>query len=346
MEDRILGMMNSIIFSWDWTAPDWPEIIVSAVISLISAVLIALITSVVLNRILANDRAVGKSLREYGINAIHINNGKLSSKARHILFGEYDHPAPKEVDLCFISGFGFFHDYKEKIQSIVERGTVVKVLLGKPEGKFSYLKEGDIFSKKEECLHTEEEKEKSEDTALKMTDYYYPLIRKDKIDKSRYSFLEINYAMLLYGKLKVIFNKETLDGISEESIRREIKGIILEKSGDHIYQIITVINLINSINEELKDKDIQPIEVHYYKNEYRMPITLATVNPSDKKNKGTCSYLWTNFNSPVVETTESINVFCSKKESANNRGKLYINDIKEYFDYLYDKSGMSPTEDK
>ena len=70
-----------------------------------------------------------------------------------------------------------------------------------------------------------------------------------------------------------------------------------------------------------------------------MPVTLATINPSDKKNKGTCSYLWTNFNSPVVETTESINAFCSKKESDNNRGKLYINGIKEYFDYLYDKSG-------
>ena len=69
MADRILGMMNPIIFSWDWTAPDWTEIIVSAVISLINAILIALITSVVLNRILANDRAVGKSLREYGINA-------------------------------------------------------------------------------------------------------------------------------------------------------------------------------------------------------------------------------------------------------------------------------------
>jgi len=65
---------------------------------------------------------------------------------------------------------------------------------------------------------------------------------------------------------------------------------------------------------------------------------MATVDPKEKHNKGICSYLWTNFNSQVVETTDSINIFCSKEESNTQSWKFYIKDVKALFDHLFNKS--------
>lgn len=299
----------------DFTQINLAENLIDIIFAVIQAIIIALVTGHVLNKIFLKERNMGKNLRECGIERVSASKGTLTARDREKLFGLNGNPVPTEVCLCFITGNAFFRDFQEQkhyIQDLTKQGCKVKVLLANPWN-------GEISSKSDETGIIKEELDS-------VTDYYYKIHSENLLATS---FLEREYDMLISP---ILIEK------TKDEAKAELKKL-LEKESDHNGQVKKVFALLREARKHSANGG--DIELHYYTDEYQMPIILAKYNATPKKESKVM--LWTNINAPIKETRESINVYAVKNI---NKKKDFVIDVENSFYYLcrkYPKNVLDET---
>ena len=289
---------------------DWADKSVGLIIGVVQAVIIAFITGKLINKAFIKQKSIGSKLSTYGIDKVSIHAGTLRKNDVNVLFGLHGHPCPIEVKLCFITGNAFFRDYQKNLEHLVENGTKIKVLLGDPnDAQFSkYYAESLSLDK-----HLDE-----------ITDYYMSVYDGNVQPKT---FLEREFIMLSYNKLKAFMGLPDRD-----NFRQELRSLI-SKNGDEVYQVFKAAKRLEEINTHACNGG--GIEVHYYNDEYQMPIIMAKyLGQNQKKEKSFGkTLLWTNMNAPIKETSESVNIHCVRKEDEE---APYVDDTELSFDYLFE----------
>ena len=145
--------------------------------------------------------------------------------------------------------------------------------------------------------------EQTQKLLKKMTEYYANAYLNRSPLKS---FLERETLMLAHENLADAANER-------EAVMKKLEETVLQKDGEFV-------------------GDGGEISLHYYCDEYQMPIIMAKY-PAEKK-KEPKTLLWTNMNAPIRETKDSINLYC---EATETKHSLYINDVQKSFDYLYNR---------
>lgn len=289
---------------------NWKEILTNETIDLVFAIIqsliIAFVTSYIINRAFIKQKKLGKNLNSYGIDRVSLGKGTLNESDRCKLFGLYDQPVPKEVSLCFLTGINFFEDYYDYIKGIVERGTVVRVLLQNPVKTHLF------------ALYDAEQKKYKDIDAV--AEYYYKLYANDAEAVENGVFSETSFLMLTEDRFKKLLARK-------EDCINEIQSQ-LRKEGDHVIQIFKVTQKLTEINQVAKNGG--RVEIRYYNNEYRLPMIFAKFMVKNELR----TVLWTNLNAPIREATESVNIYCEEKDTEN---ALYVQDMKRSFEYLYAK---------
>lgn len=306
----------------DFEKINWAEKIIELIFAIIQALIIAYITRNAFDRILQKEKAIGKRLKNYGIESVKSGDGKMTTKHEHIAFGQRGYDKPTEMDLCFITGRMFFQNFQFKnninyIGELVQSNCRVRVLLVNPYDCVIYrrwkirIDNGDLdFLKQDEYINY-------------VAEFYYKIIVKnDPYYLKNSSFIERTEAILLRSMVKPNEN-------SKEKCIKIIKNHISEY-GDFRYQVLYNKIGLEKLNE--RASTYGSIEVRFYEDEYRMPITLVKKNAN--KNKEATTFLWTNTNAATRETTDSINIFFKVKES--ERSEL-VDDIEETFRCLWNR---------
>jgi hypothetical protein len=306
---------------FNFSAINYGDKIISLIIAVAQAVIIAVITKMVLDKAFQEQRTIGKNLQEYGIKKVKSekSGGTLNKSGCDIVFGLNGKPIPLQLDLCFITGNSFMLDFQTRtnyIKRLIENGCQVRILLANPfRGNFAEYSVADY------------ENENKLDATI---DYYYKLLNNEIASQS---FLERAYMMLIRP------NVTRSGGSIDKAKLKEYLSIETDKckvsihNGDHGYQV----KFIKDMCDELKQYGANggSIELRFYEDEYQMPIIMATSHMHCNQNHNEeMIYLWTNINAPIRETKDSINVFCSAsiddKESAT-----FLNDVSKSFDYLW-----------
>ena len=303
----------------------WLDIFLSFLIELVPAVFTALLTAWFLDRAFQKSKHIGDSLIKSGIEDIKYASGKMTKKDSLKFFGLNGNPKPEEINLCFLTGDNFFLDYYSYLLELVNSGTRVKVLIANP---FDSNRVKDYLERYPVEFSRENSMCKLEDRQA-LGELYYKYYNLNSEEFSKLTYLERTFLMV---------SKENIERISNRLFAREY-GILTEeekkkvwlervgKTGDHIMQVLLVTKIVESINKQSTGTQI---ELYYYKDEYRIPITLAKFNKNDKEE----ILLWTNMNAPVKETTKSVNVF-GKTDDENDA--TYVSDVLNSFNYLFDK---------
>ena len=290
--------------------------ILSVIIAILQAVLIAIVTKILLDRAFKEQRLIGKNLQEYGIKKVRANSeGTLSKSAREIAFGLNGKLCPSNLDICFISGRRFFQDFQTNtgyLSRLMQKGCRIRVLLANPyRGTFKdYLVE-----------------DYSESNALDtLTDYYYQILTHQS---QAASFLERTYAMLISAKVQ----SDNSYIVNKNSLKK-----CLNDFGDHNYQVKDIEQICNNLKESAKNGG--SIELRFYEDEYQMPIIIAKtfVDTKHEEKNEERVFLWTNINAPIRQTHESINILCTT-DSDEIHNKTFINDVCNSFEYLWNLYG-------
>lgn len=294
---------------WDIKGVNFADNVIDIVFAIVQYILITVLIGFIVNKIvnktLEKQKHIGENLSKYGINKVSANKGgTLNKHDQNVLFGKNGYPFPTEVKLCFLTGWSFFRDYREDLKKLIENGTKIKILLGSPENaRFTG------------CNIDDTEKLLDE-----MTEYYAKAYEeKDPLK----SFLERETIMLADDILTAKDGKTVTDKMREKILKKDDEFV-----GDHIYQIYVIADLLKELNRSARNGG--NISLHYYLDEYQMPIIMAKYNAVKKTEAKTL--LWTNMNAPIRETKESINVLCEMKESTDS---YYVKDVEKSFDYLY-----------
>ncbi len=306
----------------DFEKINWAEKLIELIFAIIQALIIAYITKNAFDRILQKEKAIGKRLKDYGIESVKSSDGKMTPDHEHIAFGQRGYDKPTEMDLCFITGRMFFQNFQFKnninyIGELVQNDCRVRVLLVNPY-------DGIIYKKFKKHIDNGDLDFLKQDTYINVVaDFYYKIIVKnDPYLLKNSSFIERTEAMLLRSMVKPNEN-------SKEKCIKIIKNHISEY-GDFRYQVLYNKIGLEKLNE--RASTYGSIEVRFYADEYRMPITLVKKNAN--KNKEATTFLWTNMNAATRETTDSINIFFKVKES--KRSEL-VDDIEETFRCLWNR---------
>lgn len=303
----------------------WIELLINVLVSFLPAIATALFTAWFLDKAFQKSKHLGDSLVKSGIDNVEYASGKMSKKDRSKFFGLDGKIKPNEICLCFLTGDNFFLDYYNYILDLVDNNTLVKVLIANPfdsDRSKKYLETYPAEFSREESLCKSEDRQK-------LAEYYFYLNELNAEELSKVAYLERTFLMV---------SKEILEKIAEEKYGRsysflddfeklEVWKNRIGKTGDHIMQVMIVTKIVESINKKSQGSKIQ---LFYYKDEYRIPITLAKYEKNDRIDY----LLWTNMNAPVKETTKSVNVF---GKSSNDGDATYITDVVNTFDYLFDK---------
>ena len=180
---------------FDFSKINFADEFVGIIIAIFQAVLIAIITKILLDRAFKDQRLIGKNLQKYGIKRVRADKGgTLSKSGKDIVFGLNGKLVPNKLDLCFITGYGFFRDYELKtgyLKNLIANGCKIRILLGNPNrGKYANYQFHDF------------EIEKNID---EITEYYYKILNKEICAQS---FLERSYAMLISKKVKLNENEQ------------------------------------------------------------------------------------------------------------------------------------------
>lgn len=302
-------------------SPDIADKLINLLLAVIQAVVIALITKNALDRALRKEKEIGKRLKDYGVESVKSGDGKMSDEHLNLAFGLRGHQIPNEIDLCFITGRAFFRDLQQKndyIGRAVEHGCKVRVLLANPYCGVLYEKWKDIIEKGDmEGLRTG-------DYVKAVAQYYYQMLTEETNSIMRNAaFIERSDAMLIHSKIK-----ETID---DQSACLKALEEVLGRLGDHRYQVLQIEKMLQELSERA-DRGGGHVEVRYYTDEYRLPVTLVRKNATEYKEAVTL--LWTNMNAAIRETTESINIFCKVKETETSR---FVKDIEDTFEYLWNR---------
>ena len=305
--------------------PYWLEVIVDLLTALIPAVATALLTAWFLNNAFKKSKHLGDSLVKSGIDKIEYSSGKMPKADRAKLFGLNGKKMPNELRLCFLTGDNFFLDYYEYLLNLLNNNCQVKVLIANPfdsDRAKNYLANYPAEFSREHSLCSAKDKS---DLAKR----YYKYYSYNAEQMSKLAYLERTFLMV---------SKENIDRIAENKFGRpyeileeaEKQSVWMDrigKTGDHVMQTLIVTKIVESLNAKSTGSKIS---LHYYKDEYRIPITLAVYKSKEKDEY----LLWTNMNAPVKETTKSVNVF-GKSNDSNDA--TYVTDVLKSFNYLYDK---------
>lgn len=315
---------------FDFSEINIADKILSIFIAVIQAMLIALITKKFVDKAFQEQRLIGKNLQEYGIKKVSADKGgTLSKSARKVVFGLDGRLYPEKLDLCFISGHGFFRDYETKagyLSDLVKNGCKIRVLLANPyRGKFK---------------DWSEKKLSSPEYLDEIVDYYYSVVSNDI---KAQCFLERSYAMLIKEK---VLDENNSNKLSKEKLikRLSFDPAVGDCCGDHIYQVKNIANMCKKINASAQKGG--NIEIRFYEDEYQMPIIKATsfIDEKHYSRNEEMVLLWTNVNAPIKETSESINVFCSVNINDENN-TTFISDVTKTFEYLWDLYDEKMTND-
>lgn len=244
----------------DFEKINWAEKIIELIFAIIQALIIAYITRNAFDRILQKEKAIGKRLKNYGIESVKSGDGKMTTKHEHIAFGQRGYDKPTEMDLCFITGRMFFQNFQFKnninyIGELVQSNCRVRVLLVNPYDCVIYrrwkirIDNGDLdFLKQDEYINY-------------VAEFYYKIIVKnDPYYLKNSSFIERTEAILLRSMVKPNEN-------SKEKCIKIIKNHISEY-GDFRYQVLYNKIGLEKLNE--RASTYGSIEVRFYEDEYRM----------------------------------------------------------------------------
>ena len=305
--------------------PYWLDVFVDMLTALIPAVATALLTAWFLNNAFKKSKHLGDSLVKSGIEKIEYSSGKMTKADRAKLFGLNGKKIPNELCLCFLTGDNFFLDYYEYLLNLLNNNCKIKVLIANPQGSNrvnDYMTNYPSEFSREHSLCSAKDK-------TNLAKIYYEYYAYNSEQMSNLAYLERTYLMLSKENIdKIAENKfgrpyEILEEAEKQSVWMDRIG----KTGDHVMQTLIVTKIVDSLNAKSTGSKIS---LHYYKDEYRIPITLATYKSKDKDEY----LLWTNMNAPVKETTKSVNVFGKSNDSSD---ASYVTDVLKSFNYLYDK---------
>ena len=308
----------------------WADVGVKIFESVVAAIFVAMITSWLLNKAFRKSKYLGESIGKAGIQKIDYSSGKMTKKDRNILFGLKGNPMPTELKICFITGDNFCKDNFGELANLVQNGRTIKALIGNPcpcERSKEYFEKfsPDLPIKDLFC---------SEDDKKKLAQLYTELneLNGDKLRER--SYLERTYLMvskdIIYRKAREKYAPRTYNDLTKEE-KQSIWMERISSTGDHVMQAVLVTRMLQAVNR-FSDNGGK-VELHYYHDEYRIPITLAEYDV-DAKNKENKLMLWTNMNAPVRETIKSVNVF---GVDISNEKATYVNDVNCTFDYLLEK---------
>lgn len=300
---------------------DMADKVINLFFAVIQAIMIALITKSALDRALRKEKEIGKRLKDYGVESVKSGDGKMLAAHVNLAFGLRGHQIPNEIDLCFITGRAFFRDFQQKTDYIgraIDRGCSVRVLLANPYCGVLYEKWKDIIEKGDlESLRTGA-------YVKDVAQHYYQMLTEGTDGPMRNAaFIERSDAMLIHSKIMGIIDDQV-------ACLKTLEDVIGER-GDHRYQVLQIERMLQELSERA-ERGGGHIEVRYYTDEYRLPVTLVRKNA--KEMKAAVTLLWTNMNAAIRETTESINIFCKVKETETS---AFVADIEETFEYLWNR---------
>ena len=319
----------SSIFSLESNLADnifyWIEVLIDFGIELIPAVITALLTAWFLDKAFQKSKNLGDSLVKSGIDNIEYASGKMSKKDRAKLFGLKGKRMPDQISLCFLTGDNFFLDYYEYLLNLLNNNCQIRLLIASPFDSVrsnEYLENYPVEFSRETSLCKLKDKEL-------LAKKYYEYNSYDAEAMSKLAYLERTFLMVSKENIERIAENKfgRSYNVLEEKEKQQVWLDRIGKTGDHIMQAMIVTKIVESLN---KKSTGSKIELYYYKDEYRIPITLAKY-----KNKENDEYLlWTNMNAPVKETTKSVNVF---GQTNDENEATYVTDVIKSFDYLFDR---------
>lgn len=307
----------------------WPyyiNLFIGFAVAVLQAIILALITKVVVDKSLRKSKSIGDGLTKVGIEKVEVKNGKMSISDQNVLFGRNGKQMPAKLKLCFLTGVNFFFDYQDDLRRLVEEGKKVEVLLFNPYSHPQYkeyekdLEDYDIHK----CIFPRDLREK----IIKRSMRNWELTGDDL---AALSYPEREFLMLSEAHFKKLLNGRKYDQLTEEE-KHDIWDKRLNMYGSDITETIVTIKLLKEINEHTKNGG--GIELHFYTDEYQMPITIAEYDYGESRKNKSFVMLWTNINAPVRETIKSINVL-GMKDGNSDAG--FVEDVSLSFDYLFNK---------
>ena len=145
------------------------------------------------------------------------------------------------------------------------------------------------------------------------------------------SYPERAFLMLSAAHFKKLLKGRRYDQLTEEE-KHDVWDKRLNMYGSDITETIVTTKLLKEINSHAKNGG--GIELHFYTDEYQMPITIAEYDYGESRKNRSFVMLWTNINAPVRETIKSINVL-GMKDGNSDAG--FVEDVSLSFDYLFNK---------
>ncbi len=274
----------------------WEKFIYESIRSIILVLITAFITSMVANKVFKSTR-LSNNLGHYGIKYVGSHgNARLRRQDIAKLFGIMSEIKPTELCFFYITGNLFFNDYLEKyIVPLAQKGCHVKILVADYRNSRFVNEDGELVASNEE-----------------MISYYRKVI--SGVEKGG-SFLDRSTALL--------GNRGLFGAYSSTAF--------IEKR-NHVKQAIEISRLIKRVNAENEKKLFyHKIEVRYYLDEYRIPLTIAKY-----KDGNVLTRVWTNLANPIQEAVESINVYAeqTKFDYDNESAAFVINSVAS-FDYVW-----------
>lgn len=310
---------------FDFSTINFADKLFGILIAIMQALIISLLTGMVLNRSFKQEREMGKSLRNYDITRIKSERkGTLSPQDYDIVFGLHGTPAPMQLSLSFLTGFGFFRDFECKakyLSSLISRGCQIRILVANPhKGHFAEMPY-DYFT--------------TNQALEERVNYYYDIFTGKKQEQC---FAERSYSMLIYDKIKCYLDaSQWLEGQAkinnDQQLRNKLKELLSidgQHNGDHIYQLRFLEQLVKEIRKNADNGGT--IQIRFYEDEYQMPIILCKCSSGDKQTIN----LWTNINAPIRETMSSINV-AGQYSSVSDKSESFVKDTEATFEYMWKK---------
>ena len=325
--------MNNNLFIVSATTAEelqsWPyyiDILIGFGVAILQAIVLAIITKIVIDKSLRKSKSIGDGLTKVGIEKVEVKNGKMSISDQNVLFGRNGKQMPTKLKLCFLTGVNFFYDYQEDLRNLVAHGTKIQVLLFSPFSHPCYeeykkkLDNYDIHS----CIFPKDLREMIIDRSMRN----WELIG-DELAKLSYS--EREFLMLSAAHFKKLLNGRKYEQL-EEKEKRDLWDKRMNIYGSDITETILAMKLLKEVNTHKTGSG--GIELHFYTDEYQMPITLAEYDYGTSRKNKSFVMLWTNMNAPVRETIKSINVLGMKD---GNNDASFVEDVSLSFDYLFNK---------
>ena len=318
----ILSTTAEELQSW----PYYINILIGFGVAILQAIVLAIITKIVIDKSLRKSKSIGDGLTKVGIEKVEVKNGKMSISDQNVLFGRNGKQMPTKLKLCFLTGVNFFFDYQEDLRNLVRNGTKVQILLFSPFAHPKYQE----YSKRLEnydlnkCIFP---------TDLRMDIIKYNMnnweLTGDELAKLSYP--EREFLMLSEAHFKKLLNGRKYNQLTEEE-KIDLWDKRMNIYGSDITETILSMKLLKEINSH--SQGAGGIELHFYTDEYQMPITMAEYDYGTSRKNKSFVMLWTNMNAPVRETIKSINVLGMKD---GNNDASFVEDVSLSFDYLFNK---------